>query len=95
MTNLDGQYFAQSNNYTRLQNTFALTMRYLLTQFFNLKTEKRFILKTARSPIEITITEYGSMGENDANYDLFIKSNNLCGNEVLLLPAGFECVVYV
>lgn len=88
--NIDGQYFSESKNYTALQNTFALTMRYLLTQFFNLKIERRFFLKKARSPIEITITEYGDID----SYDLFLSSNNLSGNNILLLQSGHEVVIY-
>lgn len=88
--NIDGQYFSESKNYTALQNTFALTMRYLLTQFFNVKIERRFFLKKARSPIEITITEYGDID----SYDLFLSSNNLSGNNILLLQSGHEVVIY-
>ena len=43
----------------------------------------------------ITIDEYGELGDNDINYDLFISSNNLKGNDILLLEAGREVVVYV
>lgn len=91
---IDKQYIANSLNYTSLQNTFSLTMQYLLSQFFNLKTEKRFTLKNPRSPLEITVTEYGDLGENESNYQLFLDSNQLTGNEVLILPAGKEVVIY-
>src|SRR4030042_632284 len=91
---IDLQYFSQSACYTSLQNLFALTMQYLLGQFFSLKTEKLFTLKKARAPLEITVTEYGSLGEDDSNYDLFIKSNNLYGKDILLIPSGREVVIY-
>jgi hypothetical protein len=91
---IDLQYFSQSAAYGSLQRLYSLCLKYLIVQFYNLKTEKRFTLKNERSPLEITVTEYGSLGENDANYDLFIASNNLCGNEILLLPAGREVVIY-
>lgn len=91
---IDEQYFSNSQAYTSMQNIFALTMQYLISQFFNLKTEKRFTIKKARSPLEITVTEYGSLGENDSNYDLFLTSNNLIGDNILLLPAGTEVVIY-
>lgn len=92
---IDLQYFSQSKSWSSIQYLFALTMQYLLTQFFNSKSEKIFTLKNARSPIEITITEYGSMGDNDSNYELFLASNNLYGNDILLLPAGRSVTVYV
>jgi prophage DNA circulation protein len=92
---IDVQYFSQSTAYGSLQILFSTTMNYLLSQFFNLKSEKRFTIKTPRSPIEVTVTEYGSLGENDINLDLFINSNNLNKDEILLLPIGREVVVYV
>jgi len=92
---IDKQYFSQMQSYTSLQKLFSSTMIYLTSQFFNLKTEKRFTLKKTRSPIEITVTEYGSLGDDDANYKLFLQSNNLYGKDILILPAGREVVIYV
>lgn len=94
MTDIDKQFYSLSNSYTNLNNTFSLTMQYLISQFFNLKTEKRFTIKKPRSPIEITCTEYGGLGDNDENYDLFISSNQLQGDEILLLQTGKEVVIY-
>jgi prophage DNA circulation protein len=92
---IDKQYYSQSKAYTSLVYMFSLAMQYLISQFFNLKTEKRITTKTPRSPLEITVTEYGSLGKDDANYDLFIESNNLTGNDILILPAGKEIIIYV
>ena len=91
---LTRQYFSLSKNYTSLVEMFSLAMQYMISQFYNLKVEKRFTLKNARSPLEITVTEYGSTGDNDALYDLFIASNRLSGNDILILPAGREVVIY-
>jgi hypothetical protein len=87
---IDKQFISQSVGYSTVQNLYALTMQYLLSQFFNLKTEKRFTLKNKRSPLEITVTEYGTLDD----YDLFIESNQLSGDEILILPAGKEIVIY-
>ena len=87
---IDKQFISQSVGYSTVQNLYALTMQYLLSQFFNLKTEKRFTLKNKRSPLEITVTEYGTLDD----YDLFIESNELAGDEILILPAGKEIVIY-
>lgn len=91
---IDQQYFAAAQSYTSLVNLYTLALQYLISQFFNLKAEKRFTLKTPRSPLEITVTEYGSLGDNDIFYNLFIESNKLSGNDILLLPAGREVVIY-
>lgn len=87
---IDKQFISQSVGYSTVQNLYALTMQYLLSQFFNLKIEKRFTLKNKRSPLEITVTEYGTLDD----YDLFIESNQLSGDEILILPAGKEIVIY-
>lgn len=92
---IERQYYSQTSTYTTLIQLYTLVFRYLLQQFYNLRTEKRFTLARPRSPIEITVTEYGDLGENDANYDLFLESNHLSGNDILILPAGREVVVYV
>lgn len=92
---IDFQYFSETQTYTSLINLYALAMQYLITQFFNLSAEKKFTLKTARSPIEITVTEYGELGDSDVFYNLFLESNKLSGNDILLLNPGREVVIYV
>lgn len=92
---IEKQYFSSTATYTSLINTYTLCFQFLIQQFYNLKVEKRFTIKNHRSPIEITVTEYGSLGIDDENYDLFLDSNQLTGNEVLLLNPGKEVVIYV
>ena len=91
---LDVQYFSQTQSYTDAVSLINNAINLLLSTSFDLKIEKRFVLKKPRTPIEITITEYGELGEDDSNLDLFIKSNNLKNNDILLLPAGREVVIY-
>jgi hypothetical protein len=88
---IDEQYFPQTENYQDVYNLFANDIRFLLTQFLGLRAEHKFVLKNARSPLEITVTEYGDI----ESYDLFLTSNKLSGNDILLLPAGREVLVYV
>jgi hypothetical protein len=92
---IDRQYFSQLQSYSSAAKLIGAAIQYLLLAAFNLKVEKRFTLDEARAPIEITITEYGELGEEDSNFDLFIDANSLKNNEILLLPAGREVVVYV
>jgi hypothetical protein len=91
---IEFQYFSESQSYTSLINLYTLAIQYLISQFYNLKIEKRFILKTPRSPLEIAVTEYGDLGESDFYYDLFLSSNKLNGNDILALPAGREVLIY-
>jgi prophage DNA circulation protein len=89
------QYYSATATYTTLIETYNLCFQYLLQQSYNLKVEKIITLKKHRSPLEIAVTEYGSPGLNDENYDLFLNSNELTSNEILLLNPGREVVVYV
>lgn len=92
---IDGQYFSQSESYSDAVLMVSQTIAYLLRSAFDLSIEKRFILEKMRAPIEITISEYGDLGEDDLNFALFIESNSLKGNEILILPEGREVLVYV
>jgi len=91
---VDSQYFSQSNSCRSSLSIVHQAIDFLLTQIFDLSIEKKIILGQQRAPIEITITEYGTLGENDRNLDLLISSNKLKGNEIRLLPAGKELAIY-
>jgi len=92
---IDNQYFSQSQTFSEAALLMGYIIAYIQRITLDLRIEKRFILEKNRAPIEITITEYGDLGENDSNLDLFISSNGLKGNDILLIPAGREVVVYV
>ena len=92
---LENQYFSQLEIYGDLILLLSLGIEYLLRSIFDLKTEKRFEIDTPRTPADITIQEYGELGDDDINLNLFIVSNNLKNLETILLPAGKEVVVYV
>lgn len=91
----DLQYFSQSQTFSDAALLIAFISAYLLKISLDLKIEKKFRLEKDRAPIEIVIKEYGDTGDNDSNLDLFIASNNLKANEILLLPSGREVIVYV
>ena len=92
---IDAQYFSQSQSFTDLSLLVAQAIAFFLTASYDLKVEKRFTLDIPKAPIMITIEEYGELGENDSNFDLFLASNKLKGNDIRILPAGREVVVYV
>lgn len=94
-TDIDRQYFSQSGSYPDTYWITAQGIGFLLTSALDLATEKRFTLDRPRTPIEITVTEYGDLGTDDANLDFFIETNGLKNTEILLLPAGKEVAVYV
>lgn len=92
---IDSQYFSQSETFNDAFLIITQASEYLLKRSLDLSFEKTIILKEPRTPIEITITEYGDLGENESNYDLFLSSNKLKGNDILILQAGTAVVVYV
>lgn len=92
---VDKQYFSQSDVYPDTLKVISLAMRYILSSISSLKIEKRIVLKEPTPPIIVAMREYGGPGIDDENIDFFIHTNNLKGNEILLLPAGKEVVVYV
>lgn len=92
---LSEQYFSQSRSFVLTAQTVVGSVAFLLRSLFDLAAEKRFILRQAKSPIQITIEEYGTLGEDDVNYDFFLSTNDLHGNDILLLDAGREVVIYV
>ncbi len=94
---IETQYFSNGISFPDLVRLVGLVQAYLLRLIFDLKVAKRFILASPRAPIEITITEYGTEYNPDgtSNLDLFIASNALHGQNIILIPAGTEVVVYV
>jgi len=92
---IDLQYYSQSESFNETYLMIAQTLTYLLRTSFDIAIEKRFILEIGKSTIRITVEQYGSLGEDDSNLQLFIDSNELIGNELLYLPAGREVVIYV
>lgn len=93
--NIDIQYFSQSESFNESTKITATALSYLIKNIFDLVIEKKIILKKMRTPLEITITEYGSLGNSDENFELFVSSNKLKNNDILILPSGREVLVYV
>jgi prophage DNA circulation protein len=89
------QYFSQSQSYSDALVLAGLAARLMIQSSFDLAIEKRFALEKERNPIEITVTEYGELGDEDSNLDLFLDSNGATGSEFFVMPAGREVVVYV
>lgn len=85
---IDRQVFSQSESYNDLLRLIQLVSSLMLRRSFDLATAKRVTLAKDRAPIEIALTE-------GIDLDLFISSNKLKGNDILLLPAGRQVVVYL
>ena len=92
---LDGAYYSQMQSFKEIARMEALTLAYLFRSAFDLSVEKIITLRKPESPVMIAMREYGGPGENDANINLFYDSNQLAGDETLLLQAGKQVVVYL
>jgi prophage DNA circulation protein len=93
---IDKQYFSQSESFSDAVELINLINRYLINTIINLKTEKRFTMEKAEAAISVSVREYNSTKETiDDDFDYFVKTNNLTGNEIIMLPIGREIVVYV
>jgi hypothetical protein len=91
---IDNQHFSQEASHNDAAQITAQAIAFLFVSSFDLKRERRFTLQRPRTPVDIAITEYRGPGDNDENIDLFIASNNLVGNDILILPSGREVLVY-
>jgi len=91
---VDLQYFSQPQTFSQAAQLVAKTVEFLLISSFDLAIERTIVLDRPRSPVDITVQEYGGLGENDSNLDLFIRSNELSGDEIYMLPAGREILIY-
>lgn len=92
---IDLQYFSQSASFSDVFTISAQAIGYLLLSAYDLAVEKTITLEKPEAPIMVAVQQYGSFGENDSNVDLFLESNNLKANEIMILPAGRQVVVYV
>jgi hypothetical protein len=94
-SDIDEQYFSQTDTFNTSVQLTSFGQRYLLSSAYNLNVERRFTLTKPKTPLQIVGEEYGTWGDNDNLIDAFIDANSLQGTEILLLPAGREVVVYV
>lgn len=91
---IEKQYFSQSSSFIESTILTAMAIRYLNKQSFDLAVEKVIVLDRERSPIEIAISEYGD-DDIERSIELFIRSNKITGNDIIVIPAGREVSIYV
>jgi len=85
------QYYSQTATYQSALDAISAAVAFLLATAFNLAIEKRYILAEPKTPYQIVIEEFGT----EDRIDEFISWNKLSGDQILLLPAGYEVVLYV
>lgn len=93
-TSFADQHFSQEQSYYDSLMETAQAMEYLMASSFDLKKERIITLQKGTTPIEIATIEYGGLGPNDENLDLFLESNDLHGEDILFLMAGRTVKIY-
>jgi len=91
---IDTQYIMQEASYNQMINMTGSGKAFLIKEAMDLKVAKRYTLTKDRATLEVAISMYGDDWSED-QFTFFVESNNLRGDELLMLPAGKELVIYV
>jgi hypothetical protein len=94
----DLQYASNGQTFAAAERAVSLATRYLLAVAPDLKIERRQILEEPKTPVQIVVEAYGSLGDDGELLDLFIEANKLGdtldGDGILMLDRGTEVVTY-
>lgn len=82
----------QGGSWQASQELIAVTAGALVELSFGLAQERRIVLGSARSIVDLTYELYGTV---DSKLDDMINDNDLSGDEVIELPQGREVIYYV
>jgi len=85
--------YGDSQNTKTLNEIVQITASKLADLSFNLRQERVFTTASDRTIIDLTFELYGDITLE--NIDLLISSNNLTGNEIILIPRNREIIYYV
>jgi hypothetical protein len=91
----DEQYFPRKEAAEIVASLNASVTRYLMGSLYDLKVERTITLEKPEAPLAIAIREYHSTaGSADADFQYFISTNDLHGNDILILPTDRKVVIY-
>ena len=87
------EFSGDHNIWSLVNDTTARLNEIIINQAFDLKAEKRFILKNNSDAVSLCYENYGTVSTEQMEF--FIESNNLKNNEFLDIPRGREIIIYV
>lgn len=90
--NVKQEFSGDHNLFSLIQDTNRRINQILLNRAFDLKAEKRFILKNNSDAVTLAYEHYGSV--SDETMEFFIQTNRLIGDEYTEIPAGREITIY-
>ena len=85
--------YGDSQEAKTLNEIVQITTSKLADLSFNLKQERIFTTASDRTIIDLTFELYGNIEQE--NIDLLIRSNNLQGRDIIIIPAGTDILYYV
>jgi hypothetical protein len=89
--NNDYQYIFDQATLSKLNAILQNTTDYLINQSFSLQAEKKIILTTKRTPLDLCYELYGTIEQ----LDFFIESNSIQDEEFFEILPGREILYYV
>lgn len=89
---INEMYIGDHNFLSLLQDTISRINALLLNKSFNLKAEKKIVLKNSSDAITLCYKFYKSV--SNEKMDFFIATNNLTKGEFIEIQAGREVVYY-
>lgn len=103
-TRIEDQYVSMSQSFADQYKLAQKSIEYILSNTTNLLIERRFVIATGRSPLEIAWDELGGPGDYitledgltiDQNYENYCRWNGLVDGQEIWIPAGTEQRVFV
>lgn len=85
-----GGYVVPEEVLACLRDALARAAALMLRRSFELRTERRMVLDSDRTPLDLCYELYGEVD----SLDDFIEQNALAGDEILLIPRGREVAYY-
>jgi prophage DNA circulation protein len=85
-----GGYVIPEEVLARLRDALARAAALMLQRSFELRTERRMVLDSDRTPLDLCYELYGEVD----SLDDFIEQNALAGDEIMLIPRGREVAYY-
>ena len=94
LLDLEDQYVNQALSSFNSAKIVRQSLDFINNVSYDLAIERKIRLPKPMNMIDVVIQEYGGLGDNDQNIELFINSNGLKGDELLFIPAGKELIIY-
>ena len=87
------RYFSQTDTFSLLSDLTAKAQAYLLSLIVSLKKEKTVVLDKPLPAVFVALDYYND--DSDETLNFLIETNKLTLDEIMVIPAGRELLIYV